>query len=114
MSEETAHINHINETDFKDLVLEADRPVVVDFWAPWCTPCHMIAPILEKVATEYGERIQVVKVNTDENRDLAIQYNVRGIPTLLFFREGQEVGRIVGLVPEGQIRQRVEIALMLQ
>ena len=114
MSDETTYITHINETDFEDLVLKADRPVVVDFWAPWCTPCRMIAPILEKVAIEYGEQIQVVKVNTDENKPLAFQYNIRGIPTLLFFRDGQEVGRIVGLAPEGQIKQRVEIALMLQ
>ncbi len=114
MSEHTTSVLQINQKEFENTVLGADQPVVVDFWAPWCSPCRMIAPILEKLAGEYGERIQVIKINTDENQELAMQHNVRGIPTLLFFRDGQEVGRVVGMAPESQIKQRIEIALMLQ
>lgn len=113
MSKETSPVVHMSADEFEKLLLEADRPVVVDFWAPWCGPCRMIAPTLDKLAEEYGEKITIAKINTDENQALAEKFGVRGIPTLLFFRKRREVGRIVGMAPEGQIRQKIEIVSML-
>ena len=99
---------HITDGDFEDLVLSSERPVIVDFWAPWCMPCRMIAPALEKLAAEYEDRALIAKINTDENPKWAIHYGVQGIPTLLFFKQGQEMDRIVGMAPAGQIRERLE------
>jgi thioredoxin 1 len=99
---------HIQDGEFEELVLGSDKPVIVDFWAPWCMPCRMIAPALEKLAAEYDGRALIAKVNTDENPHWAIHYGVQGIPTLLFFKEGQEMDRIVGVVPAGQIKERLD------
>lgn len=99
---------HISDEEFEEIVLGSEVPVIVDFWAPWCMPCHMIAPTLERIAAEYGERVLVVKLNTDENSDWATHYGVRGIPTLLFIWQGHEAGRIVGVVPEMAIKQHLE------
>ena len=98
---------HITDDEFEALVLESDRPVIVDFWAPWCMPCRMIAPALERLAAEYDGRALIAKINTDENPQWTIQYGVQGIPTLLFFKEGQEMDRIVGVAPAGKIRERL-------
>lgn len=75
---------HINDNEFENNVLKSSTPVVVDFWAPWCGPCKMIAPVLEKLAVEYDGKVTIVKVNTDENPEWAMKYGVQGIPTLLF------------------------------
>ncbi len=99
---------HIEDGEFEELVLSSDKPVIVDFWAPWCMPCRMIAPALEKLAAEYDGRAVIAKVNTDENPQWAIHYGVQGIPTLLFFKEGQEMDRLVGVAPAGQIKERLE------
>ncbi len=99
---------HVTETDFEEKVLRATMPVVVDFWAPWCGPCRMIAPALEKLALEFNGRLAVAKVNTDESQSLAETYNVRGIPTLIYFREGKPVTRQMGALPEATLRDSFE------
>ncbi len=98
---------HVTDDEFEKVVLGSEVPVVVDFWAPWCMPCRMLAPTLEKIAAEYGERVLVAKINTDENSRWATHYGVRGIPTLLFFWQGHEAGRVVGVVPGAAIKQQL-------
>ena len=93
--------------NFEQLVLQADKPVLVDFWATWCMPCRMLAPTIEEIAEEADGRAYVGKVNVDEEPQLAIQYGVRSIPTLIFFRDGKEVGRMVGV----QDKEDIEAAL---
>jgi thioredoxin 1 len=91
---------HVTDEAFEKVVLKSPLPVIVDFWAPWCGPCRMIAPILDKVAKEKGDKLVVAKVNTDENNQWAIKYGVQGIPTMLFIANGKVVHRQVGALPE--------------
>jgi thioredoxin 1 len=102
---------HVNDEAFEKAVLKSDIPVIVDFWAPWCGPCHMIAPSLEQLASDYAGKLLVAKVNTDEDHQYAIQYGVRGIPTLLFIKDGQEVDRVVGVTPLPVLKSKVEAML---
>lgn len=94
----------VTDTDYKDKVLNSDVPVVVDFWAPWCGPCRAVAPILEKLAEEYNGRLVIAKVNTDEEMRWASSLNISGIPTMIVFRNGVEVERLVGARPEQAFR----------
>jgi thioredoxin 1 len=93
----------VSEATFKSDVLTSDKPVLVDFWAPWCGPCKMLSPVVEKVAGNLGDRVKFVKLNTDEAPSIAGQYQVSGIPCLILFKGGQAVDRIVGFVPESAI-----------
>jgi thioredoxin 1 len=99
---------HVTDAEFENTVLKSFTPVVVDFWAPWCTPCKMIAPLLEKFAAEYGDKLTIAKVNTDENPQWAMKYGVQGIPTLLFIRDGLVRDTIVGAVPAPAIKAKVD------
>jgi len=98
----------INETNFQSEVLESDVPVVVDMWAEWCRPCHMLAPILDEVAVELGDKVKFVKVNVDENPNLSQQFGVMSIPTLLFFKEGKPVGQTVGVLKKQVLLEKIE------
>jgi thioredoxin 1 len=99
---------HVNDNEFENTILKSSTPVVVDFWASWCTPCKMIAPVLEKLAGEYGDKLIIVKINTDENPQWAMRYGVQGIPTLLFIRDGLVRDTIVGSAPARAIKARVD------
>jgi thioredoxin 1 len=97
------HIVHTTDGDFEDDVVNSDRPVLLDFWAEWCGPCKMIAPILDAIADEYQDRLRVVKLNIDENPQTAPKYNIRSIPTLLLFRDGAVAAQQVGAVSKAQL-----------
>ena len=96
-------IKNCNENDFENEVLKSNIPVIVDFWAEWCGPCKMLTPILEELSNEMKNEINIVKVNLDENQDLAMKYSIRSIPTLLLFKEGNLVDTKVGLLPKSEI-----------
>ena len=98
----------VTDQSFQTDVLDADKPVLVDFWAEWCGPCRMIAPALEEIASELGDKVSIVKINIDENPDTPGKYGVRGIPTMLLFKGGQAVAQKVGAAPRGQIQQWLE------
>jgi len=99
---------HVVDAAFEKTVLQSELPVIVDFWAPWCTPCKMVAPILDKIAKEYAGKLIVAKVNTDENQDYAGRYGVQGIPTMLFISKGKIIHRQVGALPEKLLRETVD------
>ena len=98
---------HVTDAAFEETVLKSTTPVIVDFWAPWCGPCKMVAPILEKLASEYAGKMVVAKVNTDDNPEWAGKYGVQGIPTMLFVSGGKIVHRQVGALPERMLREAV-------
>ena len=107
-SSATAKPVKVSDGDFAERVLHSERPVLVDFWAEWCGPCHMIAPTLEKLAGEFGEQVTIAKLNVDENPRTAQQYRVQGIPMLLIFKGGKVVDRLVGAAPEQRLRYFVK------
>jgi len=101
----------VNDGDFEQTVLQAETPVLVDFWAPWCRPCLMVAPVLEELAEEYSGRITIAKLNVDQNPATASQYHVMSIPTMIIFKEGKPISNIVGFKPKEQLKQDLDAAL---
>jgi thioredoxin 1 len=98
-------IVQLSDATFDETINGADTPVVVDFWAEWCGPCKMIAPVLEEIASEHADRITVAKLNVDDNPSITMRYNVMSIPTLLVFKDGEQVKRLVGAKGKGQLLQ---------
>jgi thioredoxin 1 len=107
----STNIKHVTEAGFADEVLHSASPVLVDFWAEWCGPCKMIAPVLEESAESYAGRMNVAKVNVDENQALAARYHVRGIPTLVLFKDGEVVATKVGAVSKSQLAAFIDANL---
>ncbi|MCS6990229.1 MAG: thioredoxin [Chloroherpetonaceae bacterium] len=101
----------VSDATFESEVLRSDKPVLVDFWAPWCGPCRMIAPIVEALADDYDGKAKVAKVNVDDNPQVSMRYGIRSIPTLLIFKNGQVVDQIVGAVPRGVIENKLRSQL---
>lgn len=99
---------HLNDNNFKKEVLESDLPVLVDFWAAWCGPCRMIAPILEEIAKEYDKKLKIGKINIDENPKTPTHYGVMSIPTLMFFHKGRVVDQIVGVLSAAELRKKIK------
>ncbi len=108
---DTIGVIEISDADFEDQVLRSSMPVVVDFWAPWCGPCRMMAPVMEAAAIRYQGKFKFCKINTDENPETASRYHAMSIPMLLVFKNGQEIDRNVGAIPEQQLYSRLDSLL---
>ena len=105
------NIFHVNDDQFDEQVLGSDGPVLVDFWAEWCGPCKMIAPVLDQVADEYGDKIKVAKVDVDTNKQVAIKFNIRSIPTLMIFKNGQVEATKMGAMSKSQLTEFIDQAI---
>ncbi len=95
----------LNDANFDEEVSKSDKPVLVDFWAPWCAPCNMLAPIIEELAKEYKDKVKICKINVDDNPSTPGKFGIRGIPTIIIFKDGKIVDQIVGLVPKATIKE---------
>ena len=101
----------VTDDTFEAEVVQSDKPVIVDFWATWCGPCKMIAPILEEIAGEYADQVKVAKLDVDSNNITAGKYGIMSIPSLLFFKNGEEVDRVIGAIPKSQLMSRLDKVL---
>ena len=101
----------VSDANFESEVLKSDVPVLVDFWAPWCGPCRMVAPIVEELADEYNGKVKFVKLNTDDNVATASKYGIRSIPTLLVFKGGQAVEQVIGFRPKSELKRTLDKVL---
>jgi thioredoxin 1 len=106
-----AELSQVNKDSFKEQVLDAEAPVLVEFWAPWCGPCRMVKPIVEELAGEYVDKVKFVRLNTDDNIGTAAEYGIRSIPTLIIFKKGDPVASIVGSRPKSDLKKRIDEAL---
>ena len=106
-----AHPTDTTDATFEADVLKSDLPVLVDFWAPWCGPCRMVAPVVEELSNEYDGKVKFVKLNTDDNPRVASQFGIRSIPTLLIFKDGQVSGQVVGFRPKSDLAKHLDAAL---
>jgi thioredoxin 1 len=105
---EMANIGSVSDQDFEQAVLGSDTPVLVDFWAEWCVPCHMVSPVVEEIGNEKGDALKVAKLNIDENPDATRKYGVMSIPSLILFKGGDEVARVIGARPKDAILRDVD------
>jgi len=101
----------IDDSNFDQIVLQAETPVLVDFWAPWCRPCLMVAPILDELAEEYSDRISIARMDVDQNPRTAVRYSIMSIPTLLLFKKGEPVSHIIGFRPKQELKRSLDAAL---
>jgi len=106
-----ADVAEVTDSNFQAEVIESEIPVLVDFWAPWCGPCRMVAPVVEEIAAERGDQLKVVKLNIDENQNTAVQFNVLSIPTLMVFRNGEVAKTVVGAYPKRKLDAELEPVL---
>ncbi|MGE3962115.1 MAG: thioredoxin [Dehalococcoidia bacterium] len=106
-----AHPTDTSDATFDSDVLQSDLPVLVDFWAPWCGPCRMVAPVVEELSNEYDGKVKFVKLNTDDNPMIASKFGIRSIPTLLVFKGGQVAGQVVGFRPKSELAKHLDAAL---
>jgi thioredoxin 1 len=106
-----ADIHEVTDINFQTEVVEADKPVLVDFWAPWCGPCRMVAPVLEEIAAEKGDAIQIVKLNVDENPETAAKFQVMSIPTLILFKDGDVAHKVIGALPKRRLEAELDPVL---
>jgi thioredoxin 1 len=104
-------LNEVTDNNFQAEVIESDKPVLVDFWAPWCGPCRVVAPVLEEIAAERGEELRIVKLNVDENQQTAAAFEVLSIPTLILFKGGQPVKKVIGAYPKKKLEAELEPVL---
>jgi thioredoxin 1 len=103
-----AEMLNTTDAEFSNTVSQSDKLVVVDMWAEWCGPCKMMEPVLEEIAEEYSDKLKVVKLNIDQNQDTPLKFGVMNIPTLIFFRDGKEIDRVIGAFPKKQLLNRIE------
>jgi len=104
-------VSEVTDANFQSEVVESDKPVLVDFWAPWCGPCRMVGPVLEEIAGERGDELKIVKLNVDENQQTAASFEVLSIPTLILFRNGQVAKKVIGAYPKKRLEAELEPAL---
>jgi thioredoxin 1 len=107
----SAGIVELSDSTFDSEVLKSESPVLVDFWAPWCGPCRILAPIVEEIANSYTGRLKVGKLNVDDNQETTMQYGIRSIPTLILFKNGKALDQVIGAVPKTEIEKMVKKAL---
>jgi thioredoxin 1 len=108
MMSENPNLHNVSDGDFEAQILNSEIPALVDFWAAWCGPCRTVGPVVEELATEYAGKIKVAKLNVDDNKETPTKYGVRGIPTLMLFKDGQVVDQIVGAVPKSRIKELLD------
>ena len=101
----------VTKNTFGNEVLQNKVPVLVDFWAPWCGPCRIVTPVLERLSNEYSNKLKFTKLNVDDNQEISAQFDVRGIPCMIVFNKGNELDRIIGAYPEAELRKRIDLIL---